>query len=143
MCAVCAVFAVWILPHSCFWASARIKDSAVGRDSDTCVLARLCSGEIWGIGPPPWDPPRGFPREPPGELPRGHPGGHSAETPEDTTGASIGSERASVVGAIRGVIYKLIYVLGGGRRPPLNHVIYDPPDCPHNRPPFSPLYWRL
>ena len=23
------------------------------------------------------------------------------------------------------------------------HVIYDPPGCPHNRPPFNPLYWCL
>ena len=31
--------------------------------------------------------------------------------------------------------------VGGGKRgDPPNSVIYDPPHCPHNTPPFSPLY---
>ena len=51
-------------------------------------------------------------------------------------------EKRWVVGMKVGMKGEAVGRAGGGATPP-NHVIYDPPDCHHNRTPFSPLNWRL
>jgi hypothetical protein len=51
-------------------------------------------------------------------------------------------EKRWVVGMEVGMKGEAVGRAGGGATPP-NHVIYDPPDCHHNRTPFSPLNWRL